>query len=349
MARDGAVAGALVISLDFELHWGVRDKWPLAQCRNRLLGAREAVPAMLRLFRDFEIHATWATVGLLFFDGKREMLDGLPSRRPAYAQSAFSAYAELPAVGANEKDDPFHFAPSLIRHIAETPGQEIGTHTFSHYYCLEDGQSPADFRDDLRAAVRVARRKLARAPRSIVFPRNQVSAPHLEVCRDLGFVAYRGNPETWPYRARPDEAESLVRRGVRLADAYLPLTGRAGHPRVGSSAPVNVPASRHLRPYNHTLRHLERLRLDRIRSDLEHAARHRRLLHLWWHPHDFGLHLAQNLQILREILNCFAGLRDACGMESLTMEEAAKRAMAAWDPAEQVGSAWTGLAGSATR
>ena len=151
----GLSGGTFVVSLDFELHWGVRDRWSVGDHRARLLGAREAVPAMLELFEAFGIHATWAIVGFLFFEGKRELLDALPSRRPAYVDPVLSPYAGLAAIGASERDDPFHFAPSLIRQIAHTPDQEIGTHTLSHYYCLEPGQGPADFREDVHAAMEI--------------------------------------------------------------------------------------------------------------------------------------------------------------------------------------------------
>ena len=69
--------GALVISLDFELHWGVRDKRPVdGPYRENLLGAREAIPRMLDLFEEFGVAATWATVGFLFAknrDGTRRI------------------------------------------------------------------------------------------------------------------------------------------------------------------------------------------------------------------------------------------------------------------------------------
>ena len=244
--ENGARAGAFVISLDFEQHWGMRDLWTIDRCRASLLGGRAAVPALLALFEEFGVHATWATVGLLFFDGRDEMLAALPARRPAYVASGLSPYAAFAEVGESERDDPFHFAPSLIRQIADTPGQEIGTHTFSHYHALEPGQSVEDFRADLEAACRVARDKTGRTIESIVFPRNQVNAAHLAVCRDHGLVAYRGNPEHWAYRARPRRAsQSPVLRAVRLADAYAPLTGMHSRRDGGTPAlPVDVPGSR---------------------------------------------------------------------------------------------------------
>jgi peptidoglycan/xylan/chitin deacetylase (PgdA/CDA1 family) len=322
---NGAAArpGALVVSLDFELHWGVRDRLTTDAYRANLLGARDAVPAMLRLFTEFGVHATWATVGLLFFESKRAMLDGIPARRPAYAHRGLSPYDALDEVGRDEEDDPFHFAPSLIRQIAATPHQEIGTHTFSHYYCLEPGQSPEDFRDDLAAAVEVARRTVGETPSSIAFPRNQYAEPYLTVCRESGLDAYRGSCDAWAYRPRGVEEERLLRRGLRLADAYLPLVDARPRPRRDAGdCPTDVPGSRYLRPYSAVLRHLEPLRLRRIETDLTRAAFERRRFHLWWHPHDFGRHLAENLANLRRLLAHFARLRDAYGMESLTMAEA---------------------------
>jgi len=51
--------GALVISLDFELHWGVRDRLSAeGPYRANLLGARAAVPRMLALFEKYGVAVT---------------------------------------------------------------------------------------------------------------------------------------------------------------------------------------------------------------------------------------------------------------------------------------------------
>src|SRR5262245_45984465 len=122
MPADGTAA--LVLSLDFELHWGVHDKLTVEAYRANLLGVRAAVPAMLALFREFAVHATWATVGLLFCESKRELREALPARPPPCVRGRLSPYGCLAGLGENERDDPFHFAPSLIARIAETPNQE---------------------------------------------------------------------------------------------------------------------------------------------------------------------------------------------------------------------------------
>lgn len=318
--------GIFVISLDFELYWGMRDRVSLDSYGANLLGVRAVVPALLDLFAEYGIHATWATVGFLFFTGREDLLLGLPEKQPRYANRRLSPYRDLERLGTDERQDPFHFAPALIALIAASPGQEIGTHTFSHYYCLEPGQDVDAFRDDLAAAIRVARRYDLRL-RSLVFPRNQFNARYLAVCAEMGITAYRGNESSWIYRARNEEEESLSRRAVRLVDAYVNLSSHNAYSlreRVGE-APRDIPSSRFLRPYSPRLRLLEPLRARRIRDDLTHAARTGQVYHLWWHPHNFGVNLEENLTFLRQILAHYRRLRTAYGMESLNMGELAAR------------------------
>jgi peptidoglycan/xylan/chitin deacetylase (PgdA/CDA1 family) len=321
------MSGVLVISLDFELHWGVRDKRSVATYRENLLGARRAVPAMLAMFTEFGVRATWAIVGLLLTESRREILERMPARRARYRRPDLSPYEMLAEVGENERDDPYHFASSLVRRIAASRGQEIGTHTFGHYYSLEDGVGPDDLSDDLGAAIAITRDKLGRTPRSIAFPRNQFDDDAVAVCGALGLVAYRGNPRGWAYRARRDGDESPIRRAVRLLDAYAPITGSHVRPPCANGArrPLDVAATRYLRPYTTRLRHLEPLRLRRLRREMHRAARDGLLCHFWWHPHDFGRHLAENLAVLAQLLTCFRDLRERHGMESLTMGEVSDR------------------------
>src|ERR1700674_386625 len=97
--------GALVISLDFELHWGVRDIAPLDSGeRARLLLARRLIPRMLDLFDEFSISATWATVGLLFAHSKEEAEAFMPAKRPKYRECRLDPYSEK--LGSGEADDP---------------------------------------------------------------------------------------------------------------------------------------------------------------------------------------------------------------------------------------------------
>ena len=117
--------GAFVVSLDFELHWGVRDHKSVDDYRENLLGSREVIPRMLELFASYGIHATWATVGFLFCENRNELLASVPACRPAYDDTRLSPYSSLHEIGEDERSDPFHYAPSLIELVRRGPGQLV--------------------------------------------------------------------------------------------------------------------------------------------------------------------------------------------------------------------------------
>jgi hypothetical protein len=331
---DGATCsarpGQFVISLDFELYWGVRHAAGVTDYFNNLIGARSAVPAILDLFSEFDIHATWATVGFLFFETTKAILAEAPSCRPNYRNAQLSPYADLPPAEAREDEKSIFFAPTLIRRIAATRNQEVATHSFSHYYCLEEGQDAETFRQDLLAAQAAAKRLDVQIS-SFVFPKNQCRDDYLPVCAEAGISSYRGTAAGWLYTASADNAQTWPRRLGRLLDAYVPLSGSncSDSPEGQLGMPVNIPASRYLRPYSRVLGCLEPLRVGRIKRDLTHAAKKGLLYHLWWHPHNFGANLEANLNVLRQLLEHFRLLQGRYGIESRNMGEAARRGMAA--------------------
>lgn len=320
-------AGTLVISLDFELFWGMRDRRTIAAYGHRILGVREALPRMLEAFDAHGVHATFAAVGLLFFGEKESLLRGLPALRPTYANANLSPYnGHIDGLGKDEADDPYHFGASLIRMIQAHPAHEIAGHTFSHYYCLEHGQTEEQFDADMAAAVSAAH-GMGVELRSFIFPRNQYNERYLAICARHGIIAYRGNERSWLYDARNREDESRFRRGLRLLDTWLPISGANTHaPRATSNgSPLDIPSSRFLRPYSARLAALDGLKIRRIERAMTHAARHGEVFHLWWHPHNFGADLGRNMAYLDRILTHFDTLRARYGMDSRTMAELADR------------------------
>jgi hypothetical protein len=309
--------GTFVISLDFELFWGVRDVLPLSKYRDNLLGERIAVDALLQRFHDRGIRATWATVGALFCANREELFAAMPDRKPAYRDRRLSPYEAIDEIGRDENADPVHFAASLVHAIARTPGQELASHTFSHFYCLEPGQTAHDFDADLEVVQRLA--EPFGGVRSLVFPRNQYNPAYRHILVKRGIRTFRSNGEHWAY-APSTTHEPRGKRAVRLADAYLPLSGaRTTAVRRASDGLTDVPASAFLRPYSHALRHLDRFRVSRIRRAMTHAADHDECFHLWWHPHNFGVNLRENMAVLEAILDHFEVLRRSGRLESKHM------------------------------
>jgi len=316
--------GGFVISLDFELMWGVRDSRTISQYGANILGARKAVPRLLELFRKNRVGCTWATVGMLFFDNKEELLATLPEIKPAYRNLERSPYKDIMGIGRDEEDDPYHYGLSLIEQIKSTPRQEIGTHTFSHYYCLEEGETLEAFDADLEAA-KIAARRIGVELRSIVFPRNQYSQKHIDSCRKAGLFVFRGNGEHPIYKPVAQNELTATLRTARLIDSYLNISGtNSSRPKFVDGL-MDVPASRFLRPWSRPLRRFEPMRLGRILSAMRRSAQEGSVFHIWFHPHNFGVNQDENFSVLNEILIEYRRLYDAFGWPSLSMGEVAEK------------------------
>ena len=313
--------GIFTISLDFELFWGVRDHRTLDNYGENIRNVHHVVPRLLALFEKYNVHCTWATVGFLFFSDKNEMLSYLPSVRPDYYKKDYDPY---PYLEQNELERKYHFAPDLIGQIKKAAGQEIGTHTFSHFYTLERNTTVEQFRSDLRAAISIAKQKGVEI-KSIVFPRNQYSVEHIKACLQEGIIIYRGNASAGVYKPITRENENFFRKGIRFADAYINLTGHHCHPVPAGSDIINIPASRFLRPYKPKFRMFDNLKLRRIKQGIEFAADHGLIYQLWWHPHNFGKYMDENFSFLEKVLQCYDQLKREQKMESLNLLEIYER------------------------
>lgn len=315
--------GLFLISLDFELYWGVRDKRSIEQYRSNLENTREAVLALLSIFEKHKIRATWSTVGLLFHQNRDELKQYWPEIHPGYIDRNLCPYEYLRS--NDDLEQELHFAAGLIETISKTPGQEIGTHTYSHFYCLEKGVSKESFRADLIQARRVGE-AAGLPPKSLVFPRNQWRGDFLPILAELGIESFRGVEDHPIYSASTDQEQGLLRRGLRLLDSYLNLTGHHTFTPsdCGPHTPYNLPASRFLRPYSKKLGILDGLKRRRIVRAMRNAAQKREAFHLWWHPHNFGSDLGANLQFLESLLTEYSELNRTQQFRSVSMEELAR-------------------------
>lgn len=318
--------GVFTISLDFELLWGVRDKRTIESYGREIKAVHQVLPEMLELFRKYHVKATFATVGLLFARSKEEMISFCPEQKPQYKDPNLSPYnGHFDLVKELPESDPYHFAPDLIRLIQEKyPEHEIGTHTFSHYYCQEEGQTVADFEADIQAAVAIAEQYDIQL-KSIVFPRNQYNQEYLGVCKKYGITHYRGNEKAWYYAPQSEIGTSLKKRVFRTADCYINLSGHNAHSLVDRrhDGLADICSSRFYRPYNRKGGGiLEALKIRRIKRSMTYAAKKGLLYHLWWHPHNFSASNAVNFASLESILKEFHYLENRYGFRSMTMEEA---------------------------
>ena len=316
------MAGQLIVSLDFELFWGMLDCSTLEAYGANVLGGRDAIPRLLELFKKYNIHATWAAVGFMFGENYGELQQFFPEKalRPSYEDTRLDPYIWFDRIGQTEREAPCFYGPELIRMVADTPGQEIGSHTFCHYYCREKGQTVSQFEADMMAAKAIAKAK-GYALTSVVLPRNQCEPEYTQVLRNCGFTAYRDEENDWIHEKI--NFHPLLRL-LRLADVYLPLTGQGGYVPECENGIWNLTGSRALKAVSRPLHMLEGLKVRRIKKQLRHAAKKGLTFHLWWHPHNMGAMTEEFFSQLEEILRYYSRLREQYGMESRNMREAAQ-------------------------
>ena len=312
------MVGTLIVSLDFELFWGMLEVCALEDYQDNVLGGKKAIPQLLELFRKYGIHATWATVGYLFAENKEELKEFFPNREmwPSYADKRLDPYTYLDTVGSTEAEAPCFFCPDLIRLVAKTPGQEIGTHTFCHYYCWAEGQTVAQFAADMKAAKAIAAAKGYEVT-SVVLPRNQCAPEYTKVLAELGYTAFRDLENDWIHRKVPVR---LLERACILLDAYLPLT-RGTYKANRENGIWNLTGSKMYRPIMPGLRALEALKLRRIKHQMRRAAKRGETYHLWWHPHNLGVETQKHMAQLDELFRYYEELKEKYGMQSLNMRE----------------------------
>jgi peptidoglycan/xylan/chitin deacetylase (PgdA/CDA1 family) len=288
--------GALCISIDLELAWGIWEK-PSAEY-HRLCAEKERVVnhALLELFAAREIPATYAIVGRLL---------ARPERFPT----------------ATEFGDRIWYAPDLVEAIrSASPAHDIGSHGFAHRYF--PGTRRERLREDLQAARHV-HETYGLPFTSFVFPRNEVA--HLDLLAEAGLEVFRALEAGWHMSVRR-RIGRLPGRAANLADKLLPIAPSVVEPTLQPSGLVALPGSMLFVGRNGLRRLVHPELIERkARLGLRRAAREGRIFHLWFHPANFYYDTDVQLGMLEKILDEACAMRDRAELEIRTMASYARR------------------------
>src|SRR5260370_25768266 len=200
--------GIFCISIDLELAWGIPDGPTPAQLECCVRLERKIVRRLLRLFKQYDIAATWAIVGKLLEE---------PDATSAGPPEAW-------------------YAPDLIEEIRTAdPRQEIGSHSFSHIYFTEADRPT--LATDLEAA-RAIHKRHGLDFISLVFPGDLVG--NTDLLTQVGLKIYRGRHNNWQTR---DDARNAGKRARSLARALLPTPAPAAGARRPPLGLIELPRS----------------------------------------------------------------------------------------------------------
>lgn len=312
--------GSFIISLDYELMWGVRDSRLENEYGVNILNVSSVIERTLALSQKYNIGITVATVGFLFQKDKEALLVNLPKIVPTYFNDTLSPFVDMKNFLTDTNNDALYFNFPVTKSLIESANIEVASHTYSHFYCLESRNNEGAFNADTALMKKIASENGV-SIKSIVFPRNQYTKEHVAICKKFGITSYRGTPNHWIYKPSASNEQGTFKRLLRLLDSYFNITGHHCHnvEEISNSEPYNIAASRFLRPYSKSLSALEKTKLKRIKKSMTHAAKNKLLYHLWWHPHNFGSNLEKNMEGLLEIFEHYKTLQEKYGFISITM------------------------------
>lgn len=313
--------GYFLLSLDTELGWGYYD---LDKARSKKFspdGSRErrSIERLLDILDEFQITATWALVGHLFYE-KCALCETCPILA---WQGKYDSFAQI-----YQTDNPLWYGGDVVdRLLARGARHEIAFHGYTHEVFSEKTMSEERARLEVREWLRVSRER-GIVPRTVIFPRNRIG--HLAVFKDAGFLCYRGVEDIPPLHRRRYGGDLLKPIDHILAISTPPVYS----PEQLEVAPlVDLKASQEFFGFSRRLElvldalDLQTLRIRRMVKGIRKAARERKILHIFAHPWEFQTE--KDFEKLRYLLGHVADEIATGSIQSIGMADLANRALKA--------------------
>ena len=310
--------GYFLFSLDTELAWGYFDMDRLRSERFSSDGSRErrAIDRLLDILDEFNIVATWALVGHLFYE-KCEKCDLCPILE---WQGKYRSFEQI-----YETNAPLWYGADVVETLLARGGRhEIAFHGYTHKVFNEGVMSQQEARTEIQEWLRAARRKNI-IPQTVIFPRNQVG--HLDAFKEAGFICYRGHE-----RLPKDYAIPVIGKALNRIDLVLQIrTPQVYEVEVEPSGLVNLPSSRWLFRIDRRVEtildslNLPHLPIYRLIKGIDKAAKEKKVIHLWAHPCEFRTD--KDFEKLRHLLGHVSEQVKRGRLQSIGMADLARLAL----------------------
>ena len=314
MNEDNLERGYFIFSLDTELGTGFFD---MDEDRKRLFSAdgsreRKKIQRIISLLEEFQIVATWAVVGHIFYD-HCEKCNVCPILE---WKGKYKSFEE-----AYDTRHPLWYGADVIDMLQNQKMEhEIAFHGYTHEIFDEKQMSKEKAEIEIQEFLRVVRRR-GIEPTSIVFPRDK--AGHLDLFKKYGFVCYRGQ-ESLPLIIKNRLFIGKVIKtidhifGISTPPIYDPSEFKKNHL-------INMIATQHIFGFNRSVElildasRLSNLRIRRMINAIKKAAQQKKVVHLWAHPWEFRSE--QDFSKLRYIFSHVADVVSEGKMKSVSMAE----------------------------
>ena len=293
--------GMVLFSVDFELYWGVRKTRRLDTYGENILGARDVVPRLVRLFEAYKIKSTWGCVGALAFESKSDLTGFIVEHTGRSTHALHRARDVLKEV--ENVPDEFLFFPDGLSLLRKSRFVDLVSHGFLHDFPLDDPNPLVASMMEIDLYRRMEREFGFVPCRGHIFARNHYSKEVLGAYIRNGFFYFRrGTGGRMKERARSLLALPAVARFPVRRDGEACLVSAGAFLRFGKR---------------------DRWYMQRVLFALSLAVRRGWLVHFWWHPHNMGHDPTASLSDMEVILEKVAEMKAKGLVEDVTMKELA--------------------------
>ena len=260
---------------------------------------------MLDLFTEFEISATWATVGAL--------LMAQPGGTKRHRMLSPSRYRDIPP--GDHLTAPDWYAEDVLQWILDCPvTQELGCHTLTHLYVDSRTEGREEFADELDLFLELFEELQLPRPRSFVFPKAYQA--HFSLLAERGFCSYRGPENRW-FERLPG---TLPAASFRWLDCALALSPQVDRSVLTPAGLWEIPASQFYSPFMGVGSKVPmKSRVRKAEKGLDIAAQRGGVFHLWTHPFNMGCNTGELMDGLRKILQRVGQLREQNRLQTMSM------------------------------
>lgn len=310
--------GIFTISIDVELTWGTFDHAGYIKYKTAYEKYRAIIKSLLRLFKKYEIAATWAIVGHLFLDScKKENGILHPDIvRPTHNWFPDDWFSCDPASDLSRNN--FWYGSDIVDMIKRAlPKHEIASHSFCHPVFSDEECSKQTAESDIKKCVELAEKEGIDL-KSFAFPRN--TPGHLDMLSKYGFIAFRGNGDVY-CKIKP----KILKKICLLLNDIIGSTPPVVLPNITDFGLVEIPSSMLFRfAYGKSKFIPKGIRLKKAKKGIDRAIREGKIFHLWFHPISFAWKTAEMLEEFEEILEDALKKRNKGILEILTLEKIAE-------------------------
>ncbi len=312
MANDNT--GLFLFSLDTELSTGFFD---LDDERATLFspdGSRErwAIHSLLDLMDEFDIHATWAITGHIFYS-ECEKCPVCPIQG---WKGKYKSYDE--AYGTNH---PLWYGADVVEDIQKRGRHEICFHGYTHRVFTPTAMTEKDADLEITEWKRVARR-IGVEGKSVIFPRDEVG--YLDLFTRHGFTNFRSE-EKMSIWIRNRYFGGYLKTLDHILGVSTPPLYNLEDLQYSPDGLLDIPESMHLKGFNWDVEKildsagLPLLRFRRVIRGIRRAADEQKIIHLWSHPWEFQTQ--KDIDKIRYIFEAVA--RECAGgrLRSITMSD----------------------------